>query len=66
VEYVLIGAASWFGASLLAGAGWALFHIDVRAREDRARSIRADRRRLAPTVSEDRDDADAPSRRIAS
>ena len=43
VEYVLMGAAAWVGASLLAGAGWALFHIDVRAREERARAITARR-----------------------
>lgn len=66
MEYVLVGAASWLGASLLAGAGWALFHIDVRAREERARAIRADRRQLAPLMREVRDDAGAPVRRIAS
>lgn len=66
MEYVLVGAATWLGASLLAGASWALFHIDVRAREDRAWAIRADRRQPAPTLSEVRDDPDAAARHIAS
>ena len=65
MEYLLIGAASWVGASLLAGAAWALFHIDVRAREERANAIRADRRRPAPLRTWDRRSSDAPEQQIA-
>ena len=65
MEYLLIGAASWVGASLLAGAAWALFHIDVRAREERANAIRADRRQSTPLMTWDRHGSDAPEKQIA-
>ena len=42
-----MGAAGWLGLSLVAGAGWALFHIDVRAREERARAIRGRHEQLS-------------------
>ena len=65
MEFLLIGAASWVGASLLAGAAWALFHIDVRAREERANAIRADRRQPAPLTTWDRRGSDVPEQQIA-